>query len=520
MLIPEIFATAARCHPDRPALWHRNDWHSFGELESETNRVAHVLSDLGVQRGERVALLAENSFFYAAAHFGILKSGAVDVSLNVELKGESLAQLLAHSDAVALIVSEPLAQRWIRFFDGANLLRHILVDTDRLPDSLDRTHARTHPLRTLLARAPISPPVPKSAADTDLASIVYTSGSTGQPKGVMLSHRNLVSNTRSIVEYLALRPDDRMLVVLPFHYIYGRSLLYTHLASGGAVILDNRFAFPAKILDTMVEQAVTCFAGVPSTFSILLHKTDLRQRKFPSLRLVTQAGGGMPPAVQQEVAEAFAPARLFVMYGSTEAAPRLTYVDPTELPRKWGSIGKAIPNVEVAVLDERGERLPPGIIGQIAARGPNIMMGYWKDPDGTARVLQRGFYLSGDLGYVDEEGFIFLTGRSQDMIKTGGNRVSAKEVEDALAAIAGVVEAAVLPVPDELMGELIKAVVVVQPGGPDERALTHELNRKLPSFKVPKFFEYRDALPKNANGKVDKAALRAGAPSAPVDGGQ
>lgn len=470
----------------------------------------------GVASGDRVAVLLENSVDYVFAHFGTLKAGAVEVSLNTELKGDGIRRLLDHADVRTLITSTRFARRWSADLASARTLQSIILD-DEPPTTWTAPRPVLGSLRRIVETGDPSSIEP-SQIDLDLASIVYTSGSTGDAKGVMLSHQNLVSNTRSIVQYLGLRSDDRMLVVLPFHYIYGRSLLYSHFMSGGSVILDNRFAFPAKVLETMQQQAATCFAGVPSTFAILLHKTDVRERKFPSLRFVTQAGGGMAPALQREVAQVFAPARLFVMYGSTEAAPRLTYVAPDALPRKWGSIGKAVPNVEVSVLDENGSKLPPGVDGEIAARGSNIMMGYWKDPEGTARVLRHGYYYTGDIGHTDEEGFIFLTGRSQDMFKVAGNRVSAKEVEDAIVAIPGVVEAAVIAMPDEILGDALKAIVAIKPGGPAERDITHALAHSLPGYKVPKFIEILDALPKNANGKVDKAVLRAAAARAPVDG--
>jgi acyl-CoA synthetase (AMP-forming)/AMP-acid ligase II len=273
-------------------------------------------------------------------------------------------------------------------------------------------------------------------------------------------------------------------------------------------VLDNSFAYPAKILNTMQELEVTAFAGVPSTFSILLRKSDLKNRKFPCLRMVTQAGGGMAPAVQKEAADAFHPARLYVMYGSTETSPRLTYVEPEELPFKWGSIGRAIPNVEVIVADNAGNRCPPGAKGEIAARGSNIMMGYWKDPEATAQVMLNGYYYTGDLGYADEDGYIFLTGRSKDIIKAGGNRVSAKEIEDAIAEIPGVLESAVIGVPDELLGEAIKAFIVPSSPSLTEDFVKERLVARLPAFKLPKFIELHQSLPKNQSGKILKSVLR------------
>jgi acyl-CoA synthetase (AMP-forming)/AMP-acid ligase II len=215
----------------------------------------------------------------------------------------------------------------------------------------------------------------------------------------------------------------------------------------------------------------------------------------------------MSKDMQKAVAEVVHPARLFVMYGATEAAPRLTYVEPEMLPSKWGSIGRAIPGMEVMVADEHGRRVPPRVHGEIVARGPSIMMGYWKDPEATAQVLRHGYYFTGDLGFADEDGYMFLTGRTRDMIKTGGNRVSAKEIEDVVSSIPGVLEAAVIGVDDEILGEAIKVFLV--PASPEltEEVVKNELRQRLPSFKHPRWVEFRRGLPKNQSGKILKAVL-------------
>ncbi|MBN1569563.1 MAG: acyl--CoA ligase [Acidobacteria bacterium] len=475
MLVNEILEKAAREFPDKAAVWFRGGWRTYAQIDREADCVAGYLISIGVKAGDRVAVLLENSFDYICAHFGIHRAGAVEVSLNTELKADEIKRLLDDCGA-----------------------KVIFARTNSWPG------VRQITMGEIPANMAVSVP---RRIDVDLAAIVYTSGVTSSPKGVMLSHLNLVSNTRSIVEYLGLRSDDRMMVVLPFYYIYGRSLLYSHFMSGGSLVLDNSFAYPAKVLNTMRELEVTAFAGVPSTFSILLKKSDLKSRKFPSLRFVTQAGGGMAPAMQKEAVEAFHPARLYIMYGSTEAAPRLTYVEPEMLPKKWGSIGRAIPNVEVIVVDKSGNRCAPGIAGEIAARGSNIMMGYWKDPEATAQVMKNGYYLTGDLGYADEDGYIFLTGRSKDIIKAGGNRISAKEIEDAIDEIPGVLESAVIGVPDEILGEAIKAFIVPAKADLTKEQLIAQLSSRLPAFKVPKWFEFHESLPKNQSGKILKSKL-------------
>lgn len=507
MLVQAILEQSAREHPDKPAAWHNGVWKTYGELNRQADQVAVFLVELGVKPGDRVAILLENSFDYITAHFGALKAGAVEVSLNTELAADGLKQLLVDCEAQVLIAANKFAKQWTGIIGDLPDLKHLVLDQDLKRVAPGSVPMPVHFLTTVYQTEAASVPAARRI-DLDLASLIYTSGSTGEPKGVMLSHLNLTSNMQSIVAYLGLQQSDRMMVVLPFYYVYGRSLLYSHFLSGGSIIIDNRFAFPVTVLNGMRDLEVTGFAGVPSTFAILLKKTDLKTRQFPKLRFVTQAGGGMAPALQKEVIEAFPQAKVFVMYGSTEASPRLTYAEPEMLPKKWGSIGHAIPNVEVVVLDEHGKRVPAGTQGEIAARGSNIMMGYWKSPAATAEVLRNGYYYTGDLGYEDADGYIFLTGRARDIIKAGGNRVSAKEIEDVVLEIAGVLETAVIGVPDEVLGEAIKAFVVRCHATLTEEDVKGHLQRRLPAFKHPKWVEFRDELPKNQSGKILKAVLR------------
>jgi long-chain acyl-CoA synthetase len=508
VLVQHILEHPARIHPEQPAVWFNDVWKSYGELNREADAVAASLWRCGVRRGDRVAILLENSFAYVVAHFGALKAGAVEVSLNTDLPADSLKTLLNDCDARALIAGKKLFRQWSPILGQLPSLRHLILDEAPTRKAAVPEQIKVQYLSDILAATPGDKPRFELQIDLDLASIIYTSGSTGEPKGVMLSHLNLTSNTQSIVEYLGLLPSDRMMVVLPFYYVYGRSLLYSHLLSGGSLVIDNRFAFVATVLDTMRKMEVTAFAGVPSTFSILLRTSNLKTERIPSLRFVTQAGGGMAPALQKELVETVAPARVYVMYGSTEAAPRLTYVQPEMLPQKWGSIGRAIPNVEVFVADEKGNPLPPHTQGEIAARGSNIMMGYWKSPAATAEVLRNGCYYTGDLGYRDEDGYIFLTGRARDIIKAGGNRVSAKEIEDAVLEIPAVLETAVIGVPDEILGEAIKVFVVPRDNHVTAEEVKIALQRRFPVFKHPKWVEVREALPKSGSGKILKAVLR------------
>ncbi|MBK9035808.1 MAG: long-chain fatty acid--CoA ligase [Myxococcales bacterium] len=349
-------------------------------------------------------------------------------------------------------------------------------------------------------------------APTDRAAIIYTSGSTGRPRGAVLRHGNIIANVRSIVSYLELGDDERALALLPFFYVYGLSILTMTFAVAGAVVVENRFQYPTTALDTLARERVTGISGVPSTYAILMHRTDFAARLgagLPDLRWLTQAGGGMSPTLTRAVLDAVGARRLFVMYGATEASARLAYVPPAELPDAVGAIGRAIPGVTLTVRDPDGAPCAVDQPGELYAEGPNLMEGYWNDPDETARVLGPHGYRTGDLARRDSAGRLWLVGRARDLLKVGGHRVSAKEIEDAILEHPAVHECAVLGVPDELLGDKLRAFVVpCSPGGIDAATLGVFLKGRLPAYKIPAQIELRDDLPKNSSGKIMKEALR------------
>ena len=507
MLVHQLLEKSAREFPDKPAVWFNQQWMVYSQLDAKANQLANYLVSRGVKRGDRIAILLENSFEYVIAYYGVLKAGAVTVELNTDILAEDLLYLLNHSDAVAMIVQNKYLPMLKKIDDKLSYLKTVVTQKPVQKPTDENDIEFTH-FEEIFSNFTTDHPGVR-LIDLDLASIIYTSGSTGTPKGVMLTHLNIITNTRSIVEYLELTHDDRIMVILPFFYVYGKSLLNTHVAVGGSMVLDNRFTFPNAVLNTMKETECTGFAGVPSTFSILLNKSSIRKFSFPKLRYVTQAGGAMAPAIQKEVVMVFYPAKLYIMYGATEASARLSYLDPRELPRRWGSIGKAIPNVELYVADSEGNPLPPGKTGEIVARGANIMVGYWKDEQETKRVLRNGLYFTGDLGKMDKEGYLYVEGRSKDMIKAGANRVSAKEIEEKMLEHKDILEVAVVGVEDEILGEAIKAFVVKKTNGTilDEGEVLAFCKSVLPSFKVPKYIEFLDSLPKNASGKIMKSKL-------------
>jgi acyl-CoA synthetase (AMP-forming)/AMP-acid ligase II len=291
--------------------------------------------------------------------------------------------------------------------------------------------------------------------------------------------------------------------------VYGLSLLTTHVHVGGSLAIGNRLAFPNAILQSMQQFEVTALAGVPSTFALLLHRSTIAQMTFPSLRYVTQAGGPMPPALLQRWLRILPDVPFYVMYGATEASARLAYLDPSELPARIGSIGTAIPNVELTVTKEDGQPVAPGEVGEIVARGSNIMMGYWNAPEETQAALGPHGFRTGDLATCDSDGFLYLVGRRQDMLKVGGERVGAKEIEDVLHEHAAVHEAAVVGVPHELFGEVpVAFIALCSESTASSEDVISFCRARLPDHKVPARVVFQTDLPKSAAGKIDKPALR------------
>jgi long-chain acyl-CoA synthetase len=503
MLIHQMLETTAQKFPDKAAAWCAGNWATYGEIDFKSCQLATFFRENGVKCGDRIALLCENSIHYIISYYAILKADAVVVALNTELMSESLYRILNHCNAAGIVVSDKFIRKISNILGQVGTIRFIVGDKVIAEEEFPELGRVTTTFNSIFDQYCVTIP-PAKSIDIDLSSIVYTSGSTGEPKGVMLSHLNIVQNTRSIVEYLKLTSDDRMMVVLPFYYVYGNSLLNTHVFAGGSLVIDNRFVYPNLILETMKEHHVTGFAGVPSTFMILLNKTSLKDFvPFENLRYVTQAGGHLAVSIQEQVVEAFGPAKLIVMYGATELAPRLTWLPPDMWHAKKGSIGIPIPNADAFVADDQGNRLPPDCESEIVARGSNVMMGYWRDPQSTSQVLRHGLYYTGDIGRVDEDGFLYVVGRSKEMLKIGGNRVSVGEIEDAILRIEHITEVAVIGVEDPILGEVAKAFIVKNATSKiDTITIKQALSLSISAYKIPKYIEFCESLPKNESGKI------------------
>jgi acyl-CoA synthetase (AMP-forming)/AMP-acid ligase II len=502
MLVHEFLERAASRDAGAVAVFDAAGVHTYAELAGDAGQMARLLADLGVRPGDRVVLAIENSARWTACYFGILSAGAIVVPLAPGARSTRLVQAIADCDARVCILDPPATES---LRDARHGVAVVLLSPHA---EIDLPNVRVLDLARAAAQQPAAW-LPARVIDLDLAGIIYTSGSTGTPRGVMLSHLNIRANTESIVSYLGLTRADRMMVVLPFYYVYGLSLLHTHVFCGGSLVIDNRFTFPNVVLRAMQQHQVTGFAGVPSTFAILLHRSSIATMSFPNLRYVTQAGGAMAPVLVDQWTRLMPGVPLIVMYGATEASARLTYLDPEHLPRRRGSIGRPIPNVQVRVVMDDGRLADPGEVGELVARGSNISSGYWNAPDETRTAFGPLGYRTGDLGYMDEEGFLYVVGRRGDFLKIGAHRVGAKEIEDVLQEHPAVHEAAVVPAPDDLLGEVAVAFVSTRDAcALCESDLLAFCRERLPLYKVPARVVFQQELPKSGAGKIDRQALR------------
>lgn len=503
MLIHHFLERSFARFPQKTAVVFDGVRATYSQINAQADSLSAFLGKQSIRKGDRVALLLENSIDYIVAYYGVLKAGCVVAPLNPGLKPDGLQYMLDDLQPAAIIAN----------FKSERLLGAVNLNTDHFKSMVIRspkqkwtnTLFQVSEFEACISMKNEAKPVAINAAD--LASIVYTSGSTGKPKGVMLSHENIVSNTDSICSFLNLNEADTQMVVLPFFYVMGKSLLNTHIAAGGTVVINNRFLYPADVVNQMIDEKVTGFSGVPSTYAYLLNRSPLAacREKLGHLRYCSQAGGHMAASLKKELRKTLPPhTRVIIMYGATEASARLTYLDPQFFDSKMGSIGKPIPGVTISVLDEAGKAVPDGTEGELVAAGPNIMQGYWNDPSDTARVIDQYGYHTGDIGYRDNDGFLFVKRRKDGLLKVGGHRINPVEVEDFLLSTDLLIECAVLGLPDPLMGTRLVAMVVPKEESCQSKVLMESCDSGLPSHKNPTEVLMVRALPKIASGKIDR----------------
>ncbi len=470
-------------------ILNENEQISHSQLYENVEKLAfYFKKEMGI--GKNILVYCNNSYFFLLAYLSIIKSGNVCVPINPAAKSE-ITGFIINETKPDLCIVQGKFQRNLKEF---NLNLYIEKDINKIINN------------ELSGKSSIE--LTNDFDSNTIAEIIYTSGSTAFPKGVMLSHKNLITNTKSIVEYLKLTKNDKVLVVLPFYYCYGLSLVHTHLKVGGAIAFNNTFMFIGTVINNLKKYKCTGFSGVPSHFQILLRKSDtFKKTQFPDLKYVTQAGGKLHSTFISEFINAFPKIKFWVMYGQTEATARLSYLSPRYLKEKLGSLGKAIPGVTLDLLSEDGKEVSVGEVGEIVASGDNIMKGYYNDIDLTKKTLRNGKLYTGDLAKKDKDGFFYITARKKEIIKVGGERVSPKEIEEVLVNFKGVVDCTIEGVFDEVLGEKIKATIVVN-NITDENNLKKEILEHcklfLSSIKIPQLIVFEHQVKVNSTGKKVK----------------
>jgi len=462
---------------------------TYSELYCESLKLARYLRE---RYGENnnILLVAPNSAFFLVVYLAIIKSGNVCVPLNPSIEENNLRFIvdLCKAEVAFVVPVRSGDPRW-------KLLKTVY---NEIPPPENGKNDLTMNLFN------------EDTFDEErLAEIIFTSGSTGEPKGVMITHKNIIANTNSIIEYLKLTGDDIIEIVLPFYYCYGLSLLHTHLKVGGSVVFNNNFMFLGAVINDLKNYKCTGFAGVPSHFQVLLRKSkSFKSDHFPDLRYMTQAGGKLHKVFIQELVDNQPGITFYVMYGQTEATARLSYLPPERLKDKIGSLGKAIPGVTLDLVDDQGRSVTkPEVVGELVARGDNIMKGYLEDNEGTAAALKDGWLHTGDLAYRDEDGFFYHTARRKEIIKVGGRRISPKEIEEVIVTFPGVVDCSISAIFDDILGEALKAeVVVADLNDPsiDELEFKKLCGEKLALEKIPQVFEFTSRMRVAATGKKTK----------------
>jgi acyl-CoA synthetase (AMP-forming)/AMP-acid ligase II len=452
------------------------------EPEDLPRRIAAYSASLrsaGLREGDRILIGCSLSLSSALVYLGAMYAGLVAVPVDERSVRDSTAVLLEATGAKAVWMEEGLRAR---SGDNGSILR--------LQGELGAEAAE------------IEPPAPRQASD--LAALMATSGSTGAPRFVMVSHGNLIANTEAIIRSQQLASDERAMLILPLSYCFGASVMQSHLYQGGGVVFDRRFMFPNKVLDAIGQLGCTTFAGVPTAYNVLLRRSNIRRIATPCLRRFLQAGGALGSQRINEMRAFFPQTEFYVMYGQTEATARISCMEPERWEEKPGSVGRPLDNLVVSIVDEQENDLPAGLIGELRVKGPSICSGYWNNPEETHRVFRDGWLLTGDLARLDEEGYIWIEGRKRAFLKMRGIRVSFAEVEERVAAIPGIYECAAHAADHPESGEALVLSIVPDQGA---RILAEEVRRHLPAYWTLDSIRLVSELPKTSAGKIARSAL-------------
>jgi long-chain acyl-CoA synthetase len=490
MNIAQNVERARRFFPDHVAIAFEGRRISYRELHDASNRLANALRSLGVARGDRVAIYLPNIPEFAIVYLGALKAGAVALSINAIFKAKEAEFILNDSGASIVFTVADLAAQ-LADVECPALERIVECDT---ADGL-----------TALMAAAASESTIADMEPTDPAVLLYTSGTTGFPKGATLSHGNVVSNTWSVVHHAGYRSDDRLVLFLPLFHVFGQNFIMNACFLAGATLVLHRRFVPDAVLDSIAREGVTMFFGVPSIYVALLN-LELDMQRLASVRYWFSAAATMPQEVSRRWTERVS-LPIYEGYGLTETSPFAAYNH--DIHHKFGSVGTAIENFEIRIVDEADQLVPLGELGEIAIRGPGVMLGYWRRPEDTAAAIQGGWFHSGDIGSMDDEGYVFIVDRVKDMINRSGFKVWPAEVEQLLYRHPAVKEVAVYGVPDAASGEAVAAAIVLRDGvSVTAAAIVDFCRNQAAVYKAPSRVDFVRELPKNPTGKILKRVLR------------
>jgi amino acid adenylation domain-containing protein len=513
-LVHEWLISTAQKVPDKPAVICAERTITYHQLDTDSDRLANTLLEQGLSPQDRVVIFMDNSIETIVSLYGVLKAGGAFVILNTSLKADKLAYTLDNADAAILISHTskgrivldafgkiPKKPKTIWVHPGKTLPEPIAVATAGLRwDDLMQSSSSGKPRLRLI--------------DQDMAALIYTSGSTGQPKGVIQPHGKIVSVAKSIIQYLENTSDEIILNVLSLSFGYGLYQVLMSVMVGGTVILERSFVYLHDVLRKIGQYQVTAFPLVPTIAAMLLNMNELSTYDFSSLRYITSAGAALPPEHTRRIRQLWPHIKVIPMHGLTECV-RTCYLPPDQIDIRPDSVGVPIPGCHLSIVDENGNEVTANQVGEMVVSGDNVMRGYWKDSQLTAQVFRPGKILgqvqlfTGDLFRRDEQGYLYFVARKDDMIKTRGERVSPKEIENTLLRLEGIAEAAVIGIPDSILGQVPMAFLVKKNGLTlTENDVLLFASRNLENFMVPKIVQFVTELPKTSNGKIDKSVLK------------
>jgi len=510
-LLGEALLNSASEYPDKTAIIVKNKEYSYSQLKSSAIIIASHLVSNGLKKDDRVAVYMNNSWECIVSIYGITIAGAAFIVINPQTKADKLRYILSDSGTKVLLAEAGLKHDILPAVENAAELTEVIIY-----GSTDQFQKGSYPIMSEfedIISSEISADLPRIIPN-DLAALIYTSGSTGFPKGVMMTHQSMVFTSWSLIEYLRLSREDRILTVLPFSFDYGLYQLLLAITIGGTLIVEQSFLLPKFIYHQIQLYRPTVFPAVPTMYAMMIEDHKHSGISFNCIQKITNTAAALPAEYLPHLRTIFPNAFIFKMYGLTECK-RVCYLEPELIDLKPNSVGKAIPGTEVFLLSPEGNPVSPGEKGILYIRGPHVMLGYWNKPELSKEMLRQGklpyerILCSNDWFTMDEEGFLYFHGRTDDIIKSRGQKISPVEIENTLHNISGVKEAAVIGIPDKSLGEAIIAYVcLLDKNSLNEMTIQKACLDRLEFFMLPNQFIFIDEMPKNSNGKIDKLILK------------